>query len=374
MIKALEEKRANLLNEMQDVMEGARKETRALSEDEEKKFSELKNEVERIDRTIEKENEMRSFDELGVIGRKEKEEKEDVEIRAFASVIRNRSDENITKSDNGAVIPKTIAQKIVDQVKDISPLYAMSEKFDQKGVTGIPYVDAENDNIVMGYAEEFVDLEAKGEKLASVNLEGKLAGVLTKISQSLLNNTDLDLTNHVIGKLAMARATFLDREIIAGTTPNKIIALSAAKNKLTAAKTNELKADELIELQDMLKSAYQRGAIWVMNPKTFTQVKLLKDGNGKYLLNDLIMDGFSGILLGKPVYTSDQFDEIAAGKNVIAYLDPKNGLATKTIEESIQPLREKYAIQHALGIVEWGEYDAKIQNEQAVAMLKMKSA
>lgn len=374
MIKALEEKRANLLDEMQDVMEGARKETRALSEDEEKKFSELKNEVERIDRTIEKENEMRSFDELGVTGRKEKEEKEDVEVRAFASVIRNRGDENITKSDNGAVIPKTIAQKIVDQIKDISPLYEMSEKFDTKGVTGIPYVDVEHDNIVMGYAEEFVDLEAKGEKLASVNLEGKLAGVLAKISQSLLNNTDLDLTNHVVNKLAMARATFIDHEIIAGNTENKIIALSAAKNTMTAAKTNELKADELIELQGMLKSVYQKGAIWVMNPKTFTQVKLLKDGNGKYLLNDLITDGFSGFLLGKPVYTSDQFDEIAAGKNVIAYLDPAQALATKTIEESIQVLREKYAIQHALGIVEWAELDAKIQNEQAAAVLKMKSA
>lgn len=374
MIKALEEKRANLLNEMQDVMEGARKETRALTEDEEKKFSELKNEVERIDRTIERENEMRSFDELGVTGRKEKEEKEDVEVRAFASVIRNRSDENITKSDNGAVIPKTIAQKIVDKIKDISPLYEMSEKFDTKGVTGIPYVDTEHDNIVMGYAEEFVDLEAKGERLASVNLEGKLAGVLVKISQSLLNNTDLDLTNHVVNKLAMARAEFIDHEIIAGNTENKIIALSAAKNTMTAAKANELKADELIELQGMLKSVYQKGAIWVMNPKTYTQVKLLKDGNGKYLLNDLITDGFSGFLLGKPVYTSDQFDEVAAGKNVIAYLDPAQALATKTIEESIQPLREKYAIQHALGIVEWAELDAKIQNEQAAAVLKMKSA
>lgn len=374
MIKALEEKRANLLNEMQDVMEGARKETRALTEDEEKKFSELKNEVERIDRTIERENEMRSFDELGVTGRKEKEEKEDVEVRAFASAIRNRADENITKTDNGAVIPKTIAQKIVDQIKDISPLYALSEKFDTKGVTGIPYVDAEHDNIVMGYAEEFVDLEAKGEKLASKNLEGKLAGVLTKVSQSLLNNTDLDLTNHVVNKLAMARAIFIDHEIIAGNTENKIIALSEAKQKMTAAKANELKADELIELQGMLKSVYQKNAIWVMNPKTFTQVKLLKDGNGKYLLNDLITDGFSGFLLGKPVYTSDQFDEIAAGKNVITYLDPAQALATKTIEESIQVLREKYAIQHALGILEWAEVDAKIQNEQAAAMLKMKSA
>ena len=143
---------------------------------------------------------------------------------------------------------------------------------------------------------------------------------------------------------------------------------------MTAAKTNELKADELIELQGMLKSVYQKGAIWVMNPKTFTQVKLLKDGNGKYLLNDLITDGFSGFLLGKSVYTSDQFDEIAAGKNVIAYLDPAQALATKTIEESIQVLREKYAIQHALGIVEWAELDAKIQNEQAAAVLKMKSA
>ena len=46
----------------------------------------------------------------------------------------------------------------------------------------------------------------------------------------------------------------------------------------------------------------------------------------------------------------------------------------KMIEESITILRERYATQHALGIVDWVELDARIQNQQAVAVLNMQLA
>ena len=39
----------------------------------------------------------------------------------------------------------------------------------------------------------------------------------------------------------------------------------------------------------------------------------------------------------------------------------------------MQVLNEKYATQHAIGIVAYIEVDAKIQNQQAVAVLKMRS-
>ena len=41
---------------------------------------------------------------------------------------------------------------------------------------------------------------------------------------------------------------------------------------------------------------------------------------------------------------------------------------------STQVLQEFYATQHAIGAVGWLEVDAKIQVEQAIAQLKMKSA
>jgi hypothetical protein len=48
------------------------------------------------------------------------------------------------------------------------------------------------------------------------------------------------------------------------------------------------------------------------------------------------------------------------------------GLATKFSEEmSIEVLREKYATQHAVGVVGWLEFDAKVEDAQKIAKLVM---
>ena len=54
------------------------------------------------------------------------------------------------------------------------------------------------------------------------------------------------------------------------------------------------------------------------------------------------------------------------------YYGDMSGLATKFSEElSIQVLREVYAAQHAIGVVGWIEFDAKVQDQQKIAVLKM---
>ena len=67
-------------------------------------------------------------------------------------------------------------------------------------------------------------------------------------------------------------------------------------------------------------------------------------------------------------------DDIAAGKTVIYYGDLK-GLATKFNEDiNIEVLRERYADEHAVGVVGWFEVDSKVINEQMLAKLTIKSA
>jgi HK97 family phage major capsid protein len=48
-----------------------------------------------------------------------------------------------------------------------------------------------------------------------------------------------------------------------------------------------------------------------------------------------------------------------------------SGLAVKFSEEvNIQVLREKYADEHAVGVIGWVELDAKIADQQKIATLK----
>ena len=56
------------------------------------------------------------------------------------------------------------------------------------------------------------------------------------------------------------------------------------------------------------------------------------------------------------------------------YLDPQ-GLAVKVAENpSVQVLREKFADEHAVGVICWLEIDSKVEKSQMIAKLVMKAA
>ena len=140
----------------------------------------------------------------------------------------------------------------------------------------------------------------------------------------------------------------------------------------TAAKMTAITADELIDVQEEVPDVYQANACWIMNKKTRAMVRKLKDGDGNYLLaRDFSADGVNWTLLGKPVYVSDQMPKAEKEKISVLYGD-LSGYAIKESESlEIQVLVEKYATQHAVGVVAWGEQDGKVENAQKLAVLKM---
>lgn len=80
------------------------------------------------------------------------------------------------------------------------------------------------------------------------------------------------------------------------------------------------------------------------------------------------------LLLGKDVYCSDAMPKMAAKATAVYYGD-FSGLAVKVAEDAnIEVLREKYATQHAVGVVAWMEIDTKVEDSQKIAKLTMASA
>ena len=209
-------------------------------------------------------------------------------------------------------------------------------------------------------------------KFTIISLTGFLAGALSLISKSLVNNSQFDLVPFVVRKMAEAAAYWIENQLINGTT-NKIEGLSKVTASVTAASATAVTADELIDLQETIPDVYQGGCIWVMSKATRTAIRKLKDGQGNYLLNKDATSRWGYTLFGKDVYISDNMPDMAAGKRAILYLDP-TGLAVKMTETpSVEVLREKYADQHAIGVICWMELDSKVENSQKIAALAMKA-
>lgn len=390
-LKELIEKRNDKIAEMEGIVGKVKKEVRAMDEEETKLFGELKSEVEALNNTIaaieetqkqkadaNKKNETgedeNNPDEKTDEEKKEEKEEEEKQERAFENYIRGyqkheRAGE-LTEGTNGATIPKSIVQKIITKVYDVCPILEKSTRFDIKGDLEQPYYDVDDDKITMAYSDEFVELTSHSGKFASITLRGFLAGALVKVSNKLINNSDFDVVNFVIKDMADSIARFVERELLLGTD-GKVNGLSAIKNTVTTASATEITADELIDLKDSIKDLYQNGAIWIMSSNTRTQLRKLKDGNGRYLLQDDINNPFGSSIFGTPVYVSDNMPDMEAGKTAI-YYGNMSCLDTKFTETAeIQVLREKFATEHATGVVAWIEFDGKVADEQGLAKLVM---
>ena len=383
MLKKLMEQRADLEKSLSAVLEKAKKEERAMTGDETAEFDRIEGEMKAIDATIAAEERARKLGDFKPPAKNDAEAtKEELEERAFSDYVMGRAEElrageqNMTMGNNGAIIPTTIANRIIKAVKDRCPILAGATMYHVKGTLQVPVWGKANSthDIAVGYQTEFTDITADSGAFTSIDLEGYLVGALVLIGKSVENNGAFSVTDFIVNQMADEIATFLTKELLTGSGSSGMQGALNTTTTMTAAATTAITADELIELQAKIKQVYQANACWTMHPDTFLAVKKLKDGNNRYLLQDNITGAFPYILLGKPVYLDDNMPTIAAGNKAVLYGD-YSGLSVNFREAiSIEILREKYATQHAIGVCSWCEIDSKVTDHAKLATLIMKAS
>ena len=379
-LKKLKERRAVLQEKLNNILKTAETEERAINEEETKEFDEAEAEIRSIDATIDAYEKSRSLvkEDKPAPEQRTAEQTAEAEERAFAAYIRGEAVEEraavqMTKTDNGAVIPTSIANKIIEMVKEMCPIFSDAEHYNVPGTLNIPYYSEEKGAITMTYASEGVDGESTSGKFLSIELTGYLARAITEVSKSLINNSQFDIVSFVTRKMAEAISLFLEKECLFGTD-KKAEGLKGIKQIKVAASSTAVTADELIDLQELIPDRYQANAYWIMSKNTRTAIRKLKDGQGNYLLNKDANSRWGYTLFGKDVYISDAMPDMAAGKRAIFYGDYK-GLAVKVSENiNIEVLRETKARLHLIEVVGFIEFDAKVQNAQMLAALDMKAA
>lgn len=386
-LKALTEKRNAIIEQMEAMTAAAiddKGEERAFTEEEQQKFNALEASAKALKNTIEAEERARDAqlkpaeDKNSAKTETTEEQRAASEERAFEDFLRGRVSEErageMTRPGGEVTIPTSIANKIITKVYDICPIAARATRYNVKGTLTIPFypatVEGQTPDISMAYADEFTALTSTSGTFNNITLQGFLAGVLTKVSESLVNNSQFDIVSFVINHMAEEVARWLEKELLIGTE-NKIEGLSGVTLTKTATAATAVTADELISLQGKVKDAFQENACWLMSSSTREKIRTLKDGELRYLLNPDYREGFGYTLLGKPVFISDNMPDMAAGKKAIYYGD-LSGLALKVSEElNIKVLREKFATEHAIGVVGYLECDAKIENAQKIAAMVM---
>ncbi len=366
-MKKLIEQRNDLVDEMANIVNTAKAENRAVNEAEVERFEACKVEISNIDKTIKMGEEMENLENKVVSAPAVEMTNEQKDEKAFLNLIKSikNADTPITTGENGAIIPTTIAKRIIAKIEDICPIWTMAEHFNVKGNLSIPYEDETNTNVEMTYADEYTEAESGKVVFKSINLGEYLGRCLVKVPKSLINNGAIDVVAYVVNKIAQEVSVFLEKELLNGG--EKIQGLKGITLAVETATSGKIGSDDLIDVQEEVIDAYQANACWIMSRETRKAIRKLKDGDGSYLLQKDFNAKWGYTLLGKPVYTSDNAGDVV-------YYGDFSGLAVKISEAmNIQVLNEKYAEQHAVGVLAFVGCDAKVQNTQKIAKLTVKA-
>lgn len=371
MLKKLLEQRAELIEEMNSILNSAKVEERAMSEEENTKFAEVESKINAINTTIEAEERAEKLRSAKNVHKEDQTATvEELEERAFDSflrgVVEERADASLLQGSNGSVVPKTISNRIIQAVKDKVDFLKYADVVYCNGTLSIPvYTDANE----AAYIDEDTGSDAKTGAFTTIDLAGYVIEAISVVSKKMITNVDFDLVSFVVEQIVKKLVFKLEKEFINGTTGKITGVLSATTNGLTTASGTAITYDELVTLKHSIKKSYRDNGVWIMNDSTYTTLCKLKDGNNQPYFKD---DEYK--ILNCDVLVSDNMPSVALGAKAIVFAD-LTGYTIKIAKNmEVNILNELFARKNAVGVQGLIEVDAKVTDSQKISVLTMKAS
>lgn len=389
--KSILEVRNECYDNALEILNTAENEGRALTTEELAQVQDYRAQVEAYDATIEEARKVKMMKvvntENGTVAIDvEAAEKQAADIKAMNDYIRFKKDvldtaTQMKQSGNTAVIPTTIADKIIEKVKEISPIYNLATKYTEPGELKLTVLDTSSDDVTIDFVDDELDVpDSHVPGFTTITLGGAVYRALALISKKLIRNAAFDLVTWLVGYLSRKIAAFFERVLIGSADVNAKVkgilgSYDSTNMKIVTADKSKVTFDEIVDLTDKVVDTYQQNAVFIMSRETRKEIRKLKDGDGRYLLlvDPTMPYGYS--LLGKPVYLTENLGNPGtASANLIIYGDI-SGLAVKEPGSfEIEVLYERYSDAGAVGINLWGEIDSKVEDKQKIAVMVAKAS
>lgn len=192
----------------------------------------------------------------------------------------------------------------------------------------------------------------------------KYSSKLMKITTELLEDSAFDMAN-ILGSWAgerIARKQNSDFTVGGGTTlPYGLVTQSSAG--VTAASATAIAADEMIDLQHSLDTAYRDGAAFMFHDNVAKSLRKLKDGNGQYLWQPDFGAGRRDTLLGSPtIINLNMASSIASAAKTVLFGDYSKYKIRDVTTIRLRRLVELYAATDEEGYIMFQRSDGNLLN------------
>ncbi|HBI6994829.1 TPA: phage major capsid protein [Clostridium perfringens] len=369
--KGLEERRNDLIADMEAIVNKADEETRALSTEEVEKYNNLKQEIAEIDETLRIKEEARTL-----VTRKSKENKDKKEEERTAEEIQEeelRTALNTgTQNQGGVAVGETLSKDIIKELKDRSAVYAF---FDATSVKGDYKILKKASSCQASWLQEGTTPDtsdkATAPTLESVILKQHRLYRESAITQQMLNSQEVNLTAFLKEDIAESMVDAIEEAIFKGTGSNQPTGLiQGITKKHTLETRGKIGIDDLKKAKAKIKKSGLKKAKWFMHSDTLLELDLLKDADGRPLLQPDLTKESDYTLLGLPVDCSDTLATLeTSGENCVIILANKGAYHTNTQKQIVINTYDDSTYKRA-GLIGYGSdvyMDGKTKNPDVVA-------
>jgi HK97 family phage major capsid protein len=337
-IKRQQELRANLYEQIKDVIETAETENRGLDAEEMQKIGRLEADMDSAMQSIE-------------TAQRAEERKLEVATASagFVPAVESRSDADIFRAmaqgelrghtfahEKRTLVPSvnTVPVGFLDSVYGIArlvgPMLDVSDVITRTSGESlrIPTYTAFSTAVATGAGSAIGE---SNPTFDSILLTPKKQAFIVKIANELLTDSGFDIQSVIAEQAGNAIGFAVNNLATVGTSPNTVGIVTAAGSGVTAG-TTSFTADDLIDLQFSLDGAARRlpGVAYMANTKTVGAMRKLKDENGfLYAVNVGAPDTFAGFNV---VENPAMADIGTAAKSVVFGHLPSYKLVTTGLE------------------------------------------
>lgn len=230
---------------------------------------------------------------------------------------------------------------------------------------------------VVGDLGDTADLTAEGAEATETNIafgQKSLGGYkltdLVKASDEFLRDSSVNPESYITGLLGKQLGRKANKFLTTGTgssQPQGIVA--GAGVGLTSAVATAVTADEVLRLQYSVDSAYRGVGRYMANDATIVALRLLKDGQGRYIWGAGINGDASETVWGKPLVANNDMANIATGERALIFGDMSNYWVRIAGGVSIQRLNEMYAVNGQRGFLGAMTVDGRVVDSAAIKAL-----
>ena len=305
-IKAQQELRANLTEQIRDVIEAAEANKRGLDAAELEKIDRIEADIRRADEAIAiaKRNEERAV-EASVAAKgfalPEAEVRSDSQIlRELVATRGQHTFENRTLVPSDNTVPKSFVNRVYDVARLVGPMLDVGERFNTasgEDIT-IPVLTAYSTATIKGAGSAISESEPT---YSSITLGAYKYALLIPVANELIADAGFDISAHLAEQAGNGLGYAINAALTTGSgtnEPNGVVTAAGSGVTGGTGVTGGFTADNLIDLQYTLDGAARRlpGVAYMAAGATIGAMRKLKDSAGNYLytVNVGQPDNFAG--------------------------------------------------------------------------------